>query len=156
MSPLDVDGIGVLSATHLVSADFTEALRREAGAIPESDRQKVADYLRSGAITFASMEYTHDLIGGDFGTSGGSGLLTDGRYFWRGDAANYVAHHGVGIQQHVLDHMAQNAWIVPVLAPALLLELDSSIRSLIASTRDVPRASGIVTVYPDGREVAEN
>lgn len=67
-----------------------QALLPLKGAIQDELRPLVAGYLRSGTVVLALMSYTEDVLHGRFGVDGGSGVLTDGRYFWRRDAAEYV------------------------------------------------------------------
>jgi len=116
-----------------------EQLREEllvlAGAIPREERSAIASYLRAGAIVFAFMEWTTDVVGafrkprldrkkvtgthildvvgGAFDTAGGSGICTDGFYYWRADAADYVEHYGIGLPEDFLRHGRSSGWIAP-------------------------------------------
>lgn len=94
------------------------------GAIPENERPWIARYLRAGAIVAAIMEYTRDVVGGAFGVSGGSAINTDGAYYWRVDAADYVEHYGVGLPDSFLCHGRALQWVAPAVSPEDVLLID--------------------------------
>jgi hypothetical protein len=94
------------------------------GAIHENERPWIARYLRAGAIVAAIMEYTRDVVGGAFGVSGGSAINTDGAYYWRVDAANYVEHYGVGLPDSFLCHGRALQWVAPAVSPEDVLLID--------------------------------
>jgi hypothetical protein len=96
----------------------SERVRREllplVGKLSEDECPLIARYLRAGTVVFALMEWTTDVIGafpepklekfrpgfhileavgGRFDVAGGSGILTDGTYYWRTDTADYVEHY---------------------------------------------------------------
>ena len=87
-------------------------------------RQRVADYLTGGASIFALMEYTTDILEGAFGVSGGSAILSDGTYYWRRDAADYVRHYGIDVGAEALSHMSSNDWAPPKLSPKEIMKID--------------------------------
>ncbi|MFJ8494020.1 hypothetical protein ACIRBZ_37600 [Streptomyces sp. NPDC094038] len=41
--------------------------------------------------------------------------MSDGRFFWRLDAADYVEHYGIGLPEEFLFHGAARQWVPPVL-----------------------------------------
>ena len=94
------------------------------GAIPKNERTLIARYLRAGAVVFAIMEYTRDVVGGAFGVSGGSAINTDGTYYWRVDAADYVEHYGIGLPDSFLRHGRALQWSAPVVSPEDVLLID--------------------------------
>jgi hypothetical protein len=94
------------------------------GKIPENERTVIMRYLRAGAIVFAIMEYTRDVVGGAFGVSGGSAILTDGTYYWRRDTADYVEHYGIGLPDSFLCHGRALQWLAPTLSPEDVLKID--------------------------------
>lgn len=101
-----------------------EVLRPLVGELDAELRAKVAGYLRGGALVIALMEYTEDVLEGRFGVSGGSGVMTDGTYYWRCDAADYVETYGIGLDQSALDHMARAEWSAPPVSQADVLDID--------------------------------
>lgn len=128
-----------------------------AGALAEGERAAIASYLRAGAIVFAIMECTKDVIGafpkirrenirpgvnileawgGAFAVSGGSAILTDGTFYWRLDAADYVEHYGIGLPEEFLCHGRSLGWSAPQLTPERVLAID---RYLMESARTLPR-----------------
>jgi hypothetical protein len=94
----------------------TTQLAEFIGLVDVSLRDQVAAYLESCPLFLAWMEHTTDVIGGKFGVSGGSGIVSDGEYYWRLDAAQYVREYGLGIPSQALDHMASHKWEPPTFA----------------------------------------
>ncbi|WP_155848951.1 hypothetical protein [Amycolatopsis vancoresmycina] len=99
-------------------------LRPLVGRLDGDLRKQVARYLRNGTVVIALMEYTEDVLEGRFGVSGGSGVMTDGAYYWRCDAAQYVETYGIGLDQSIVDHMERAGWQAPPVSPATLLRID--------------------------------
>lgn len=97
------------------------------------ERVCVANYLRSGTVIIPLMEYTEDVLGGAFGVPGGSGVLSDGKFYWRGDAAEYVAAYGVDVGTIPLDHMRRQGWVAPELLPSEVAEIDSILYRMLRS-----------------------
>jgi hypothetical protein len=126
-----VHSLGILSIgeTQSVFASRSEEIRGLVGEIPEAERASIARYLRGGAIVFAAMEHTRDILGSSFETAGGSGILTDGEYFWRGDAADYVEHYGVQLPEDFVAHARRLQWVPPDVPRDRLLEIDRFLMS---------------------------
>lgn len=101
-----------------------ETLRPLVGELDSDLRKKVARYLRGGVLVIALMEYTEDVLDGRFGVAGGSGVMTDGSYYWRCDAADYVETYGIGLEQSILDHMERAQWSAPPVSQAEALDVD--------------------------------
>lgn len=116
------------------------------GLLPKEECPAVVKYLRAGTIIFAVMEHTHDLIGafptprrnlprygihvrdkvgGRFDVAGGSGILTDGAYYWRGDTADYVEHYRVGLPDEFLRHGRAQGWVPPTLTEEEVLAVNN-------------------------------
>jgi len=117
---------GVVTGEHEF-ARLRDELRALVGALPKDERSSIAAYLRSGAITAAIMEYTHDMLNGAFGVSGGSAVLTDGTYYWRYDTADYVEHYGIGLPEEFLRHGRSLGWVARPLSQEDILALDAYI-----------------------------
>lgn len=81
--------------------------------MPEEVRPKVIRYLESCPMFLAWMEYTRDVIGDRFGVSGGSAIMSDGTYYWRLDAVDYVREYGIAVPDEVLAHMESHNWTCP-------------------------------------------
>jgi hypothetical protein len=124
--PTVVRTLGVLSFGEMgrTYAGHREDLLRLAGVLAEEDRSRIARYLRGGKIVFAAMEHTKDVIDGVFETPGGSGILTDGSYYWRRDSADYVEHYGIALPREFVEHVVRSAYIPPDISPHRLLEID--------------------------------
>jgi len=121
VSPLGI--FGVLAGQRDMER-IREDLRALADSIPGRDRPLVANYLRTGSIVIALMEQTHDVLDGAFGVPGGSAIHTDGIYYWRRDAAEYVLHYGIGLPADFLEHGARLAWVPPSLNREEVLAID--------------------------------
>jgi hypothetical protein len=116
----------------------SERVRREllplVGKLSEDECPLIARYLRAGTVVFALMEWTTDVIGafpepklekfrpgfhileavgGRFDVAGGSGILTDGTYYWRTDTADYVEHYWTGLPDEFIRHGRSLGWMAP-------------------------------------------
>jgi hypothetical protein len=91
-------------------AQEAEELRRQTGVIPGGERAKIAGYLRSGTPIIALMAFSEDVLGNRFTCSGGPALMSDGAFFWRLDAADYVEHYGVALPEEFLAHGTARRW----------------------------------------------
>src|ERR1700690_4267809 len=89
--PLGVFGV---FADQSEMAQLRDKLLTLKGNIAVSERRAIAHYLRTGAMVFPVMEYPRDVIDNAFGVSGGSAIQTDGMYYWRFDASDYVERYG--------------------------------------------------------------
>lgn len=126
MSPGYVVPLGIFGviAGQREFEQIREDLRALAGAIPKSERAPISNYLRKGSSVIALMEYTRDVINGAFGVSGGSAIHTDGVYYWRLDAAEYVEHYGIGLPADFLERGRRLAWLAPSLTETDILAID--------------------------------
>lgn len=86
-----------------------------ATVMPHGLRLKVIDYLGRCPVFLAWMEYTRDVIGDRFGVSGGSAIASDGRYYWRLDAIEYIREYGITIPDAAVRHMESRSWTPPEL-----------------------------------------
>jgi hypothetical protein len=123
--PLGIFGVCAGQPEMIRMRDELLSLRE---AIPHAIRKRVAQYLRSGAVVLAIMEYTRDVVNGAFGVAGGSGVSTDGTYYWRQDAADYVEHYGIRIPDEFLTHAEHLGWKSPPLTPERILSIDAYLR----------------------------
>jgi hypothetical protein len=128
----DVAPLGIFGriASQSAFAENADELRRQVGAIPEGDRKKIADYLRSGTPIIALMGFSEDVLGNKFSSPGGTALLSDGRFFWRLDAADYVEHYGTGLPEEFLTHGTAQQWIPCPLTRDEVIELDAQLTEL--------------------------
>lgn len=92
-----------------------DQLRLLRDAIDPPTRQLVSAYLLSATLVIPLMEYTTDALEGAFGVSGGSGIVSDGVYYWRRDAAEYVLHYGISVGLEPVTRMRSLAWRAPEL-----------------------------------------
>lgn len=76
-------------------------------------RAQVAEYLGRSPMFLPWMEYTRDMIGDRFGVSGGSAVYSDGAYYWRGDAVEYIKEYGVPIPDEAIRHFRARHWSPP-------------------------------------------
>ncbi len=97
--------LSVFAAEDLRSEpSAAQYMRSIAGKIELDDRDFLAAYLRSGQMVLAWMEQTTDVISGQFSVAGGSAILSDGKFFWRLDTADYVEAYGVQLPDEFIRH----------------------------------------------------
>ncbi len=120
---LPLGTFGVL-ATEADMLQIRDELRASGGAIETSERGSIANYLRQGAVVIALMEHTRDAIGGQFGVPGGSAIHTDGEFYWRRDAADYVEHYGVALPPEFLRRGRERGWAPLPVAKEQVLAID--------------------------------
>lgn len=119
-----VKPLGVFGPRNRAEFELDRATLLAQGTLDVVTRERVAAYLRSGTLALALMEYTTDVIDGAFGVSGGSGILTDGTYYWRVDAADYVDLHGVALDDELLAWMELQGWRAPEVPAGELAAID--------------------------------
>ena len=122
-------GVFSLGEPGKAYARHRDELLQLTARLPVEHRVRMANYLRGGAIVFAAMEHTRDVIDGTFETPGGSGILTDGEYCWRLDCADYVESYGVDLPREFVDHVAQLDWLSPEVPPERVLVIDRFLMS---------------------------
>ncbi|MDI3419942.1 hypothetical protein [Streptomyces luteolus] len=122
----EVRALGILSSLEGQAA-YSER-RGEMLALSDSlaspDRGLVSNYLRNGGGVLAIMEHTKDIIGAKFDVAGGSGILTDGHYFWRGDAADYVDTYGISPGAEFVEHVRRQGGKPKALTQGEMIEID--------------------------------
>ncbi|MFD6821470.1 hypothetical protein ACFWC5_13985 [Streptomyces sp. NPDC060085] len=117
-------------ASQSAFAENAEELRRRMGAIPEGERGEIAAYLRSGTPIIALMGFSEDILGNKFSRSGGTAIMSDGHFFWRLDAADYVEHYGIGLPEAFIAHGTARQWIAPTLSRDEVIEVDDRLGGL--------------------------
>lgn len=85
--------------------------------MPQTLRSQVVEYLSSCPMFLAWMGYTRDVIDDRFGVSGGSAIISDGTYYWRLDAMEYIREYGVAVPEDALSHMRARGWKCPEITP---------------------------------------
>ena len=88
-----------------------DSLVKLRGSILPGSRHEISNYLRSCSLILAWMEYTRDQIGNQFGVSGGSAIMSDGVYYWRLDAADYVETYGIALPPDFLLRGQARNWV---------------------------------------------
>ncbi|MEO6087871.1 MAG: hypothetical protein ABIQ18_32655 [Umezawaea sp.] len=132
----DLEPLGIYAPLFNGDSRLTrESLTPLVGGLDQDLRPRVAAYLRAGTILFAIMEYTTDVLGDRFGVSGGSAVLSDGTYFWRLDAADYVEVYGTAVPDAAVAHMRALDWRPPVFEGTAYYELDDRLLARFAQDR---------------------
>ncbi|MEW2289553.1 hypothetical protein [Streptomyces sp. NPDC047841] len=128
----DVAPLGIFGkiASQSAWAENADTLRRRVGEIPTEERRRIAEYLRSGAPVIALMGFSEDILGDKFVRSGGTALMSDGRFFWRLDAADYVEYYGIGLPEEFIAHGAARQWIATTLSRGEVIEVDDRLAEL--------------------------
>jgi len=136
LKPLGIFGV---IASGLDFEQLRDQMYEIVDQIPKQERPKIAEYLQAGAIVFAIMEVTTDVLEGRFAhVVGGSSVLTDGRYYWRRDTAAYVQHYGVSLPEEFLANGKRRNWMPPVVEPEDVLRFDSFLMKSGARLRRRP------------------
>lgn len=104
--------LGALAPIDSSTPWAVERLDRSA-PLPRDLRTTIAAYLRSCPLCIPWMGYTDDEIGGTFSVAGGSAIASDGVYYWRLDAADYVEVYGVAVPEEAIAHFAASGWRPP-------------------------------------------
>ncbi|MFE9662639.1 hypothetical protein [Streptomyces sp. NPDC005955] len=122
----EVQPPGILSslASRQEYARHKDEIAGQTDALREEDRARVASYLRRGHVVLAILEYTTDILKDRFGTSGGSGILTDGTYYWRGGAADYVETYGASPGDAFVRHVDDGNGEPPPLTQDDVIDID--------------------------------
>ncbi|MEV4263610.1 hypothetical protein [Kribbella sp. NPDC049584] len=122
--------LGSLAPERAGNAWSVESLDRS--SVMEDDlRARVAKYLAACPVFLAWMEYTRDLIGDRFGVSGGSAIVSDGVYYWRLDAAEYVREYGIAVPEAALRHFEAVGWQPPVFSQEQYLAIYRCLDALL-------------------------
>ncbi|MFE1913512.1 hypothetical protein [Streptomyces anandii] len=129
---MNIAPLGVFGriASQSAFAGLADELRRRVGEIPEGERGKIAEYLRSGTPIIALMGFSEDILGKKFARSGGTAIMSDGRFFWRLDTADYVECYGIGLPEEFIVHGASRQWIAPALSRDEIIEIDDRLGEL--------------------------
>lgn len=96
----------------------------QADALAPDERPLIASYMKRGSVVLAIMEHTTDIVEAQFGTPGGSGIFTDGDFYWRGDAAQYVEVYGVSPGRDFIQHVHERNGEPPVLSQDEIADID--------------------------------
>jgi hypothetical protein len=78
------------------------------------------------------MEYSKDVIADEFTVAGGSGVISDGDYYWRADAAEYVEYRGIEIPDMAIAVMRERNWNAPALSSERVVDVDRMSWAMIA------------------------
>ncbi|KUJ36171.1 hypothetical protein ADL25_34190 [Streptomyces sp. NRRL F-5122] len=113
VAPLGIFGRIASQSAFLEHAD---ELRQKVDVILKKERRKIAQYLRSGTPIIALMGFSEDVLGNKFSRSGGTAIMSDGRFFWRLDTADYVEHYGIELPEEFISHGDSGQWVAPVLS----------------------------------------
>jgi len=106
--------LGIFGGGPSITTSFADELESRREQMPVEERHAVAHYLRSGSMVMAWMEHTTDCLHGAFGVPGGSAIMTDGTYYWRLDAADYVETYGIGLPQEFLELVRRRKIAPPI------------------------------------------
>ncbi len=121
VSPLGVFGCIASQSRFALRAADLEAL---GGEIALAERTVIGSYLRNCPVIIALMGYSEDVLGDEFLVTGGTAILSDGVFFWRRDAAEYVETYGTGLPEDFLLRGRKEGWQVPILSRDELIDID--------------------------------
>ncbi|MFE2534955.1 hypothetical protein [Streptomyces sp. NPDC059371] len=121
IAPLGV--FGTIASQSAFSENANE-LRQRVGAIPKEERARIVEYLRSGTPIIALMGFSEDVLGNKFSRPGGTAIMSDGRFFWRLDAADYVQHYGIELPEEFIAHGDARQWAPTALSREEVAQVD--------------------------------
>ena len=102
------------------------------GRCPPKLRERVARYLRQGAILAVAGGRAPDAFDGTM-RAVVLNYQTDGTWVWQGGLAHYVKKYGVGVPNKLIDHMSVSGWITPQPSRRILDELMLELDKMLAS-----------------------
>jgi len=85
--------------------------------MPLELRGPVAGYLSACPSYLPWMEYTRDVIGDRFGVPGDAAIHSDGTYYWRADAVEYIREYGIPVPEDAIRLFESRNWQPPELSP---------------------------------------
>ncbi len=132
LQPLGIFAIGGLDQHPERGADLISPLV----GLLATDPQLVASYLRGGYMVLPWMGASGDVLGDRFVVMGGVAIMTDGRFFWRYDTADYVEHYRVELPQSFIEHGDSLAWVPPKITPEEEAVLNTAIGDYYRSSAD--------------------
>jgi hypothetical protein len=91
----------------------------------------VLAYLEGCPLFLAWMEYTRDLIGDRFGVPGGSGIASDGVFYWRLDAVEYIREYDIAVPAEAITHFEARQWRPPAFSRSDYLEIYRQLEQLL-------------------------
>ena len=129
----ELQSLGILSDPDMYDdlANYRFEMDALCGGIAKKDRERVVNYLRSGVVALAIMDYRRDVLHNRFGVTDGSAIQTDGTYYWRHDTAWYVEEYGISLPYAFLAHAEALEWRVPALSQERVLEIDAYLYALL-------------------------
>jgi hypothetical protein len=121
VAPLGI--FGRIASQSAFSENANE-LRQRVGVISKEERGRIVDYLRFGTPIIALMGFSEDVLGNKFSRPGGTAIMSDGQFFWRLDAADYVQHYGIELPEKFIAHGDARQWAPPVLSREEVAQVD--------------------------------
>jgi hypothetical protein len=76
------------------------------------------------------MEHSTDVLNGAFEVPGGSGIRSDGTFYWRQDAACYVEVYRLGVPSQFVEHCKAAGFKAPALSSPEVIEVDAYLAKL--------------------------
>lgn len=104
--------------------DGTDATGRPAWYRPQvslMELDAVLHYLENAPLVLSSRGLTEDLLGDGEEPTVPMGFHTDGRWIWPSAVAYYLRKHGVPPVPHLVDHIRENGYELPVEVPRIAM-----------------------------------
>jgi hypothetical protein len=83
------------------------------GGLDPEIKERVAHYLRGGAVLLAYFNLSEDVLDDARLPIGPAEIRTDGEWVWPSDLAYYVERYGVGLPSEFVGHLAEKRWEPP-------------------------------------------
>lgn len=114
-----------------VDQEDARARLRAASGVLGSERKVVAQYLAAGSVIFAMMDCPPDLLDPRSSIPGGSGVQTDGEYYWLSLASHYVGRYGIALPPEFVAKAVKCGGVPPKVTSSRLLEIDRALIGLL-------------------------
>ena len=111
--------------------DWPAQLATTPRTMPGDEREPVLAYLRACPIFLAWMGFSKDVIENRFEVAGGSAIASDGVYYWRVDAVDYIGEYGIAIPEAAVEHMRAKDWRPDAIGREEYLDLFDSLMALL-------------------------
>ncbi|MGW4885302.1 hypothetical protein [Streptomyces murinus] len=127
--------LGFYSELWPSSPEATSSIRSFVADTAQPNESKIASYLRSGHMLFASMGVVDDVLGSGENIMGGGSLYTDGEWVWRGDLWFYVSRHHVVLPDDFRSKAESLGYTVPTVEQDRLTALTNELQALRSGNR---------------------
>lgn len=104
--------------------EYRRVLESLRGGLEANLRSAVSRYLRTASCVISMVKSSSDILNPRLVYERGNDFLSDGYYFWRRDAAEYIDNYRIGLDREAITHMQANGWRPPKLSETEVDEIE--------------------------------